>query len=102
MVSRNAPIAPTNAAMGVANPARGMMATPARRDSVAPRAAPDDMPVTYGSTSGLRIRACITTPETDRPIPTPMTATDRTTRSQMIRSCGTDMSGPKLEMMFSR
>ncbi len=45
-------------------------------NSTTPNDAPDDTPVTYGSTRGLRMRACMTAPATASPAPTARTATD--------------------------
>lgn len=49
--------------------------------TVAPSDAPEDTPRIYGSASGFFTIACITTPQTERPIPT---ATAKINRGRRI------------------
>ena len=52
----------------------GMTEIPKTRLSVAPRNAPEDMPIVYGSASGFLKSFCIITPATASPAPTRMAA----------------------------
>ena len=46
-----------------------VMVNPSRIATTAPRHAPDEMPVVYGSARGFPVIACITMPPTANPIP---------------------------------
>ena len=62
-------IAPMKAVIPTEFPPR-KLPIPSMMASVAPRDAPDEIPSTYGSASGFCTIACITTPHTERAIPT--------------------------------
>ena len=69
ITAKEVTIAPINAGTPTEFPPRNPP-TPSMIASVAPRDAPDEIPSTYGSASGFWTIACITTPQTERAIPT--------------------------------
>ncbi len=78
MVSTNAPTAPIMPPTGISHMvAMDEVTRPLSVTSRTPNDAPDDTPVTYGSTSGLWMSACMTAPATARPAPTAITARER-------------------------
>lgn len=48
----------------------GMIEIPQTMLNMAPKKAPDEIPIVYGSASGLRMLFCIMTPPIDSPTPT--------------------------------
>ncbi len=78
MVNMNAPTAPMMPPTGINHiVAMEEVTRPLSVTSRTPNDAPEETPVTYGSTRGLWMRACITAPATARPAPTAITARER-------------------------
>ena len=85
MTANDTVIAPTNAPKPTEVARK--TPTPSKIDSVAPRDAPDEIPRIYGSANGFFTIACITTPTTASPIPTPTPSMIRGRRITHTISC---------------
>jgi hypothetical protein len=64
-----APSPPKKAAKGRETVSKNPVKIEVSKISTAPKAAPDDTPLIYGSTRGFLTSACIMAPETARPAP---------------------------------
>ncbi|MDE0220135.1 MAG: hypothetical protein OXJ90_12795 [Spirochaetaceae bacterium] len=80
-----------NALMTTPPTVPGTMAKPNTMATLAPNAAADDTPIVNGLTSGLRVSACITTPETESAAPARTARTTRGSRRRSTIFCSTVM-----------